>query len=133
MTAKSTASRKLNSGPANATTILSITEIFGSFARSTSAFPSMMSIGASCVSARPLIGLQYRIEIWMRNEGVLVHYFFDNLPDTRKTHLSIQKRRDRNLIRGVHHRRQGSGGLACAPCQRQRWKIGISRRKKFQL
>ena len=49
--AKATARRKLKSGPANATMILSSAEIFGSCARSMSALPSMISIGASCGKA----------------------------------------------------------------------------------
>ena len=51
MPAKTSASSKLNNGPAKATMILSIAEIVGSFSRSTSALPSMISIGANCGSA----------------------------------------------------------------------------------
>src|SRR5712672_376753 len=49
--AMATARRTLNKGPATATIILSIAEMGGSCARSTSALPSMMSMGASCGSA----------------------------------------------------------------------------------
>src|SRR5436190_16791287 len=48
---KKSARSRLNSGPAMATMILSSAEIFGSLARSTSALPSIMSIGASCGNA----------------------------------------------------------------------------------
>ena len=48
MPANTIASNKLNNGPAIATMILSNAETGGSCARSRSAFPSMMSIGASC-------------------------------------------------------------------------------------
>ena len=41
--------------------------------------------------ARPLIGLQYCIQIRVRNGCVPVHDFFDNLPDVRKTYLVAQK------------------------------------------
>ena len=51
ITANTIASRKLNSGPAKATMILSSAEIFGNCARSISALPSMISIGASCGNA----------------------------------------------------------------------------------
>src|SRR6266480_5881892 len=49
--ANTNASSKLKNGPATATIILSSAEIGGSCSRSTSALPSMMSIGASCGSA----------------------------------------------------------------------------------
>ena len=36
------------------------------------------------LQARPLVGLQYRIEIGMRNGRMLVHHLPDDLPDLRK-------------------------------------------------
>ena len=38
---------------------------------------------------RPLIGLQYRIQIGVRNGRMPVHDFFDNLPNIWKTHLPV--------------------------------------------
>jgi hypothetical protein len=37
----------------------------------------------------PLIGLQYGIQIGVRNGRVAVHDFFDNLPDVWKAHLPV--------------------------------------------
>lgn len=37
----------------------------------------------------PLIGLQYCIQIGVRNGRVPVHDFFNYLPNVRKTHLAV--------------------------------------------
>ena len=62
--------------------------------------------------ARPLIGLQYCIQIRVRNGCVPVHDFFDNLPDVLKTHLAAQKTSDRHFVCGVHDGRQRATDLA---------------------
>jgi hypothetical protein len=50
-------------------------------------------------ATRPLIGLQYGIEIGVRNGGVPVHQFFNDFSDAWKTQLSIQQSGDGDRIR----------------------------------
>src|SRR5713101_4667413 len=75
--AKTNASSKLNNGPATATIILSSADTGGSCSRSTSALPSMMSIGASCGSAtNPPNGSEPN-EYWTP----LIFFFQSGLPN----------------------------------------------------
>jgi len=37
----------------------------------------------------------------VRNGCVPIHHFFDNLPDVRETHASIQKCGDSDFVRGI--------------------------------
>ena len=62
---------------------------------------------------RPLIGLQYCIQIGVRNGCVPVHDSFDNLPDTRKTHLPVQKTSDCYFVCSVHDGRQRATRVSC--------------------
>ena len=90
ITAKRTARPKLKSGPANATIILSSAEILGSFARSRSALPSIMSIGASCGSAtKPPKGSEPREYC-----TPLIVFFQSGLPN-QTPNFSIYKPRQR--------------------------------------
>ena len=58
-----------------------------------SAVVILLTIYRSNMSVRfltcPLIGLQYGIQIGVRNGRVAVHDFFDNLPDVWKAHLPV--------------------------------------------
>src|SRR5947208_1918487 len=130
MHANARARSKLKSGPAIATIILSSAEISGSFARSTSTLPSMMSIGASCGSAtKPPHGIEPRL----RNGTMAVHHFFDCLPNSPEGNPLGEERGDRDLIARIQNCRQSPADFTGATRQTKRGKIIVTRCGEFEL
>jgi hypothetical protein len=59
-----------------------------------------------------MIGLQYGIQIGVRNGGVPVHGFSYNLPNGWKTQLPVQKASNGDLVCCIHHSGQCATDLA---------------------